>query len=206
MCALARNDTLWGLSTHWASLSEGGVAARFPQAPRRREFSVGAIHESPAAGRSPVGATFGRPPTRAHVRQTGGDEPRPYAADGRFPRRGDSRIARLSTLRSCPTNGLSKCLADHVHIISSGSHAFARKPPKLSTKCRQLESKNGNFRKKFPFLRRLNVKGGLPSTLHNPPMRVGTLPHGRRVVYSLSGSHAFAWKPLFLTGEITCCK
>ncbi len=27
---------------------------------------------------------------------------------------------------------------------------------KLSTKCRQLESKNGNFRKKIPFLRRLN--------------------------------------------------
>ena len=57
---------------------------------------------------------------------------------------------------------------------------------KLSTMCRQLESKNGNFRKKFPFLRRLYVKGGIPSPspLHNPPMRVGTLPHGRRVVYS----------------------
>ena len=63
---------------------------------------------------------------------------------------------------------------------------------KLSTKCRQLESKTGNFRKKFPVLRRLNVKGGIPSPLHNPPMRVQTMPHGRRVVYSLSaGSRCF---------------
>ena len=37
---------------------------------------------------------------------------------------------------------------------------------KLSTECRQLESKNGNFRKKFPFLRRLNVKGAF---LRPPP-------------------------------------
>ena len=59
----------------------------------------------------------------------------------------------------------------------------AKGHPKLSTKCRQLEGKNGNFRKKFPFLRELNVKGGIPSPLHNPPMRVEALP--QRFVYSL---------------------
>ena len=40
---------------------------------------------------------------------------------------------------------------------------------KLSTKCRQLEGKKGNFRKKFPFLRKLNVKGGIPSPFTIPP-------------------------------------
>ena len=67
-----------------------------------------------------------------------------------------------------------------VHKKRAGNPAF-----KLSTLCRQLEGKTGNFRKKFPVLRRLNVKGGIPSPLHNPPMRVQTMPHGRRVVYSL---------------------
>ncbi len=56
-------------------------------------------------------------------------------------------------------------------------------PLKLSTKCRQLETQKWELPKKFPFLRGLNVKGGIPSPLHNPPMRVQALPH--RFVYSL---------------------
>ena len=55
---------------------------------------------------------------------------------------------------------------------------------KLSTKCRQLEPPKWKLPKKFPFWHRLNVKGGIPSPLHNPPMRVQALPH--RFVYSLA--------------------
>ena len=54
-----------------------------------------------------------------------------------------------------------------------------RSPLKLSTKCRQLAFWHG-----------LNVKGELPSPLHNPPMRVYALPH--KFVYSPSGAHAGA--------------
>ena len=61
----------------------------------------------------------------------------------------------------------------------------AKGRPKLSTKCRPLEGKTGNFRKEFPVLRKLNVKGGIPSPSprYNPPMRVEHLP--QRFVYSL---------------------
>ncbi len=54
---------------------------------------------------------------------------------------------------------------------------------KLSTKCRQLETPKWKLPKKFPFWQGLNVKGGIPSPLHNPPMRVQAWPH--RFVYSL---------------------
>ena len=57
--------------------------------------------------------------------------------------------------------------------------------PKLSTKCRQLETPKWELPKKFPFWRGWNVKGELPSPLHNPPMRVYALPH--KFVYSLRG-------------------
>ena len=71
---------------------------------------------------------------------------------------------------------------------------------KLSTKCRQLEAQNGELPKKFPVLHRLNVKRGLPSPLHNHPMRVEALLHGRRVVYSLRRA-AFCSVPL----SLPCC-
>ena len=51
---------------------------------------------------------------------------------------------------------------------------------KLSTKCRQLETPKWELPIKFPFWHGLNVKGGIPSPLHNPPMHVQALPHGRR--------------------------
>ena len=54
---------------------------------------------------------------------------------------------------------------------------------KLSTKCRQLETPKWELPKKFPFWHGMNVKGELPSPLHNPPMRVYALPH--KFVYSL---------------------
>ena len=68
----------------------------------------------------------------------------------------------------------------------------------LSTKCRQLENKNGNFQKMFPFLHRLDVKRGIPSPLHNLPMRVGTSPHGRRLVYRLDFWFGFFCRDLNL--------
>ena len=60
---------------------------------------------------------------------------------------------------------------------------------KLSTKCRQLETPKWELPKKFPFWHGLNVKGELPSPLHNPPMRVYALPH--KFVYSLSTSDRY---------------
>ena len=48
---------------------------------------------------------------------------------------------------------------------------------KLSTKCRRLEQQKWELVKKFPFLRRLYVKRGLPSPLHDHPMQIETLPH-----------------------------
>ena len=62
---------------------------------------------------------------------------------------------------------------------------YARGSLKLSTKCRQLETQKWELPKKFPFLHRWNVKRGLPSPLHNLPMRVEPLLH--RFVYSLRG-------------------
>ena len=46
-----------------------------------------------------------------------------------------------------------------------------------------LEMPKWELPKKFPFWHGLNVKGELPSPLHNPPMRVYALPH--KFVYSL---------------------
>ena len=71
-----------------------------------------------------------------------------------------------------------------------------------------LKRKNGNFQKKFPFLRILDVKRGLPSPLHNHPMRVFMLL--RWFVYSLRGRGAAPppfWafrdnKPPVLPGEL----
>ncbi len=70
---------------------------------------------------------------------------------------------------------------------------------KLSTKCRQLEPPKWKLPKKFPFWHRLNVKGGIPSPLHNPPMRVQALPH--RFVYSLRSAR-LAGAPIFFRVEV----
>ena len=43
---------------------------------------------------------------------------------------------------------------------------------------------------KVPIFARLNVKGGIPSPLHNPPMRIEVFPHG--FVYSLKTAVSIA--------------
>ena len=50
---------------------------------------------------------------------------------------------------------------------------------------------------KVPIFARLNVKGGIPSPLHNPPMHVEVFPHS--FVYSLKGGHRAAL--LFLLND-----
>ena len=74
---------------------------------------------------------------------------------------------------------------------------------KLSTEWRQLERQKWELPKKFPFLHGLNVKRGIPSPLNNLPMRVGTLPHGRRLVYGLSCEMLSQLRPVFSVRQ--CC-
>ena len=82
---------------------------------------------------------------------------------------------------------------------------------KLSTKCRQLESKTGNFRKKFPVLRRLNVKGGIPPNyaawakgcLQSDPPPLGEdhfLPLHAQKSRGLDASRSGGSKPLLFSG------
>jgi len=59
-----------------------------------------------------------------------------------------------------------------MNIPDYAARAAGCRPLKLSTKCRQLEGQKWELAKKFPFLRRLNVKRGLPSPLHNHPMQI----------------------------------
>ena len=73
----------------------------------------------------------------------------------------------------CRKRGVPQCShwgGGDTSFVSAVGAAFGRL--KLSTKCRQLEKPKWKLPKKFPFWHRLNVKGGIPSPLHNPPMRV----------------------------------